>query len=87
MARKKKVKVIHIVQTKICAVCNDRFARPTGKSDKVWEAQKCCGLDCSALYRRHEGPVRHYRVPLTPGNRRYTGWKSKKEKRSESEDR
>lgn len=63
--------------SKICPICKEVFERPSGKSDKVWNNQKCCGRDCSNIYRRKEVTVKPTRrVEQIPGNRRYKGWTS-----------
>ena len=58
---------------KICIICGREFSRPKGKSNKVWEAQQCCGKDCSAISRRKAQPTSRYAVrrrkELTPGAR------------------
>lgn len=60
---------------KTCPVCKTVFPRPKGKSDKVWEKQKCCGIDCANISRRREVTVKQMRrKELTPGGRRYSGW-------------
>lgn len=60
---------------KLCPICNTSFSRPKGKSNKVWEAQKCCGKDCSAIYRRKKTVVNkqtlRIRKDLNPGERRF----------------
>ena len=61
-------------QSKLCPVCNTTFPRPAGKSGKVWDKQNCCGIDCAAISRRKELPIRNRRIKLIPGDRRYTGW-------------
>lgn len=62
--------------TKLCPVCEETFERPKGKSNKVWEAQVCCGKDCSSIHKRKEDtPERSAkrRKKLNPGERRFTG--------------
>ena len=57
---------------KLCPICKEWFSKPKGNSNKVWEAQECCGKDCSAIYRRVENPVRtDRRKELVPGARRF----------------
>lgn len=61
-------------EPKFCPICETWFSRPSGKSNKVWENQICCGKDCSAIYRRKEVAeprtiVR--RKQLNPGARRF----------------
>lgn len=61
-----------LIQQKFCPICKTWFSRPKGKSDKVWEKQKCCGKDCSAISRRKETTKRiDKRKELIPGNRRF----------------
>ena len=63
--------------SKICIICNDTFPRPSGKSNKVWEAQKCCGNNCSAISRRKDTANNYnksIRKELIPGGARYKGW-------------
>lgn len=67
--------MIRIIQTKICPVCKQRFERPSGKSNKVWAKQKCCGSNCAAMSRRKANPQRPRRLNLEPGGKRYLGWK------------
>lgn len=62
--------------TKLCPVCEEMFERPKGKSNKVWEAQVCCGIDCANINRRKaDTPKRSAkrRKKLNPGERRFTG--------------
>ena len=61
--------------TKVCIVCGDEFTRPKGKSDKVWEKQRCCGKDCSAMSRRKETSdpkILKRRKTLELGGRRFS---------------
>lgn len=66
-------------QKKKCPVCKEWFPRPKGKSNKVWEAQECCGRDCSNISRRKpEKEIKgkmgiSRRKELTPGANRFTG--------------
>ena len=65
---------INIRQRKFCPVCKTNYPRPSGKSDKAWEDQVCCGRNCAAIYRRVDKPIRDRRVDLTPGGRRFKGY-------------
>lgn len=67
--------MIRVNTGKVCPVCKEFFTRPTGKSDKVWQKQVCCGVDCAAIYRRIDKPQRPRRADLIPGKRRYAGWR------------
>jgi hypothetical protein len=66
--------MIRIIQRKLCPICQEWFERPTGKSDKVWKKQVCCGASCAAISRRKENPINSRRVNLVPGENRYKGW-------------
>ena len=83
MFNRRETKMIRIIETKICKVCEITFPRPSGKSDKVWEKQKCCGGSCAAISRRKANPVRlDRRVKLVAGEGRYKGWVKKKQQTS-----
>ena len=70
--------MLRINKTKICPVCNIEFTRPSGKSDKVWNKQKCCSGNCASLYIRVANPIRlRARVNLVPGENKYKGWRKK----------
>lgn len=70
--------MIRIVERKLCPICNEWFSRPSGKSNKVWAEQKCCGSNCAAVSRRVAKPQRPRRVDLIPGGKRYEGWVKRK---------
>ena len=67
--------VMQLEIKKFCPVCETWFNRPKGKSNKVWEAQVCCGRDCSFINKRKKDLPRNVkrRKELVPGKRRYSG--------------
>jgi hypothetical protein len=68
------ITIKHNEETKVCIVCNELFERKSGKSDKVWNSQRCCSTSCAAISRRKADAKRPRRVELIPGQGKFKGW-------------
>jgi hypothetical protein len=67
-------------EKKVCIVCNSLFERKPGKSNSVWNNQRCCSASCSAISRRKEKTKREpRRADLVPGQGKHKGWRKSDE--------